>query len=273
MPNNPTSFRLPFQLSGDVHPDVVQAIRYAFTGLKDLNDANEALTAKVNANTESVAAVQAVTVVSGSGGSSTVTVNVGSVNDQSGNVLYALQQTDFGALVIVETASPFALSLNSAVTIPFYSVVANLGTGSITATPTLGDVNGVATWTIPKSQFALIFYDGRNWWATPMPQLPLSIAAVTSKYLVSYDANTGIFVALQPSVHNLSDSTTGSGKVVLDSAATLIRPNLISPVVTGVMSIIGLAVYPSNSAAISGGLVPGNLYRLGADPDIIAIVH
>ena len=35
----------------------------------------------------------------------------------------------------------------------------------------------------------------------------------------------------------------------------------------------GLNVYPDNASAISGGLVTGDLYRTGADPDFVAIDH
>lgn len=34
-----------------------------------------------------------------------------------------------------------------------------------------------------------------------------------------------------------------------------------------------LPVYANNAAAISGGLIAGNLYRTGADPDTVCIVH
>ena len=43
----------------------------------------------------------------------------------------------------------------------------------------------------------------------------------------------------------------------------------------GLPSIIGLnlPVYANNAAAISGGLVAGNLYRTGANPDPVCVVH
>jgi hypothetical protein len=34
-----------------------------------------------------------------------------------------------------------------------------------------------------------------------------------------------------------------------------------------------LPVFTNNAAAISGGLVAGNLYRTGGDPDLVAVVH
>ncbi len=38
-------------------------------------------------------------------------------------------------------------------------------------------------------------------------------------------------------------------------------------------AIFSLSVYANNAAAITGGLVAGNLYRTGADPDTVCIVH
>jgi len=34
-----------------------------------------------------------------------------------------------------------------------------------------------------------------------------------------------------------------------------------------------LPVYANNSAAVAGGLVAGDFYRTGADPDIVCVVH
>ena len=34
-----------------------------------------------------------------------------------------------------------------------------------------------------------------------------------------------------------------------------------------------LAIYANNAAAVAGGLVAGQLYRTGADPDVVCVVH
>ena len=56
MPNQPTSFRYPFDIDNieGIHPTLKSAIRYQFSGLKDLNDAIRKLNTKVNTNTESI---------------------------------------------------------------------------------------------------------------------------------------------------------------------------------------------------------------------------
>ena len=34
-----------------------------------------------------------------------------------------------------------------------------------------------------------------------------------------------------------------------------------------------LSVYANNAAALAGGLIVGDLYRTGADPDTVCVVH
>lgn len=34
-----------------------------------------------------------------------------------------------------------------------------------------------------------------------------------------------------------------------------------------------LAVYANNAAAVAGGLIAGQFYRTGADPDVVCVVH
>lgn len=35
----------------------------------------------------------------------------------------------------------------------------------------------------------------------------------------------------------------------------------------------GLLIFANNAAAIAGGLSPGQFYRVGGDPDLVAVVH
>ena len=37
--------------------------------------------------------------------------------------------------------------------------------------------------------------------------------------------------------------------------------------------ITGLSVYADNATALAGGLKVGQLYRTGADPDVVCVVH
>lgn len=39
------------------------------------------------------------------------------------------------------------------------------------------------------------------------------------------------------------------------------------------LSVVGLPVYANNAAALAGGLVAGDFYHTGGDPDLVAVVH
>jgi len=157
------------------------------------------------------------------------------------------------------------VTLDSGLVTPFYSVLANFGPIASLA-PSSGLVNGQAAWPLPANQFTLVFFDGTDWWVTPL--LPQDTPAVPHEWINSYDPFTGMFTQTQPSVYDLADSTVGSGPVVLDSGATLINSTLL-----GLPQIMPVGVFPNNAAAVAGGLQPGNLYRLGGDPDQLCIVH
>jgi hypothetical protein len=238
---------------------VAMAIRYAFTGILDVNNAIAALNTKVG---PAVAAAAATTSTTGGGGTETITANVGGVNNQTGNTSYTIVAADFGSLIICDTSSPFALTLANVVGSPFYAVIENLGTGVVTCTPQSGTVNNVSSVELISQQSGLLYFDGADFWITTLPQ-----------YLLG--------------------GYTGTGAVVLDSGAFLISPILDGTIIidsgsnvqcdsgsqftnatlVGVTSIKGLPIYANNAAAITGGLAVGNLYRTGANPDTICVVH
>lgn len=59
-----------------------------------------------------------------------------------------------------------------------------------------------------------------------------------------------------------TDSSYFAGKVGIGSSTP------VSP-----LRVVGLPVYANNAAAIAGGLAAGDLYRTGADPDPVMVVH
>lgn len=250
-------------LHGKVDPVVVQAIHLIFNGVKDVHDATIALSKQhgttvqnVNNNSVSIGTLlQQFTAVEEA-------VPEGNVNQQT--VPYAVQNSDYGGVVILQGAGPYDVTLNSAVSMPYYTFCFNFGSVSATVTPDLAGatINNVASLTLRVNQWMLIFFDGLNWWALTFT-LPQSIVKVASQWLDSYDAATGLFTQSQPAASDLSNGTTGSGAVVLGTAPTLVSPVTVS----------GLQVFANNAAAITGGLVAGQLYRTGADPDLVAVVH
>jgi len=58
---------------------------------------------------------------------------------------------------------------------------------------------------------------------------------------------------------------TGDWWVILCKALTAID--------TDHRKAVGLSVYASNALALTGGLVVGDLYRTGTDPDSVCVVH
>lgn len=58
---------------------------------------------------------------------------------------------------------------------------------------------------------------------------------------------------------DLSFGTNGTERLAISAA--------------GFLKLVGLPVYANNAAAISGGLVAGQVYRTGGDPDPVCVVH
>jgi hypothetical protein len=75
--------------------------------------------------------------------------------------------------------------------------------------------------------------------------------------------------------------TTGDNNTVIGNGATASATNVNNEVTIGNSSVTCirfathtvLPVYANNAAAIGGGLTSGMLYRTGADPDLVCIVH
>jgi len=168
--NQPTSFRYPFALPEDIHPQIKNALRLTYQGVKDLNDAIVALTPKVNANTASVKTVIQSVAIAGSSPPASFPV-FGKVNLQPNLTpgAYTTVQSDLAGLVVVNSAIPFAYTLNSGLMTPFFVTAFNIGTANVTATPSTGLVNNVASLVVLPNQFGIFYFDGTNWWGLIPP--------------------------------------------------------------------------------------------------------
>ncbi len=193
------SFRLPISIPEDAaHPAVREALLTHDNGLVSLNQALKALNSKITGKTSAVAPSTTTviqnseTIVQGSAG------NTGTVNNQSGNTSYATQQSDNGALIVLSDASPVALSLTTSLVLPWFCVPVNQGAGLVTITPAAGNINGGASITLPTGYFAVIAYDGANFWAATQPIVPVNTPAVAHQWLSAYNAATGAFTQTQP---------------------------------------------------------------------------
>lgn len=84
---------------------------------------------------------------------------------------------------------------------------------------------------------------------------------------LQFNADSDIDIASFNGDFNLSSANGGieisnAGTVILSSSATPPK-----------YSILSLPIFASNAAAISGGLTSNDLYRTGADPDLVCVVH
>ena len=129
MSSNPLkpSFRYPSALpAGVAHDSVVKAIQNNVNGLVDVNQAIVAIQSKIDS-----LKVGGTSTVATSGGSSSIVINgssfagQGGVNDQTGVTTYALVAHDNGILLILNDASPVAVSLNSGLATPYYLFITN----------------------------------------------------------------------------------------------------------------------------------------------------
>ncbi len=89
--------------------------------------------------------------------------------------------------------------------------VYNFGAGTRTATPSLGNVNNVASVALTEGQFGIFYFDGTDWWDV-FSLLPQSFPNVPGSFLDSYDALTGLFTASPAAVTvNFADGETVAG--------------------------------------------------------------
>jgi hypothetical protein len=215
------SFRLPpFIAPGNAHPEVIEAVNYAADGITDLNQAITSLKTQIDAKANATTTAAPSTNTTSSTESVTnVTIGGGPVNNQTGVTAYTTAQSDNGALLIFADASPVAVTLNNSVTLPWYCFVTNQGAGLVTLTPQQNTINGNASETVLQSYFAVIFFDGTNWWSSNIPIVPVNTPGVAHQWLASYNAATGAFTLSQPAFTDISGTAT-AGQVPALSALT-----------------------------------------------------
>lgn len=172
MSPSPASFRFPNTIPEEAaHPAVQKAIKDTFSALTDIYQAIPHLKSQIDALHAGMT-----TIVNQGSGGGTVIINgsnfpgLGGLNNQTGNTSYTTTQSDDGILLWLNNASPVAVSLNSALTTPFFLFAFNAGAGTVTFTPTSGTISylsnlGSASMPLATGLFALIVFDGVNWWA------------------------------------------------------------------------------------------------------------
>ncbi len=248
MANNPINFRIPsFDLNSEQGRQ--DAHRWTTQGIVDLNQAIAALVPKVHstATTANTAASSSSSSSSGvsSFNSETGAVvyfpTLGSVNDQLGVAAYTTQTTDNGAKIVVGDSSAVAVTLNSAVTAPWFCVIDNDSSAVANLAPTSGLLYGEQS--IQPSGFGIIYFDGTDFWCGATGVMPQTYIPVDFTFLTGYDATTGNFsAALIP--------------VSTDSSLGVVEPDNVT---IGIDSgMIYTKVYADSGAPGFSPVTPGN---------------
>lgn len=180
----------------------------------------------------------------GSSGGATSFLGQGLINDQSGETGYATAPSDSGILLILNDASPVAVSLTTDAA-PFYLFITNFGAGTATLAPSTGTINGGASLTLLQNQTVLAECDSTNWKTTAIPVSPASKPAVAHEWLTSYTAATGAFGQTQPAFADISGTAT-AGQVPALSA-------LSGQITTSQLPASGLSVTITTAKLTTGG--------------------
>lgn len=180
------SFRKPHTIpEGAAHPDVKEAIEDHDKNIVDLNQAIYALKPQITKIQEQVTTAASSTSASTAAAVAAARTEAesliadlvmsGRVNNQTRNTTYTTQNSDNGALVLLNDSSPIGVELNNSVSQPWYCFIENNGSSVVTLTPQQGLINGDSHLSIAASLWATVFFDGSNYWA----QTSASIAGVT----------------------------------------------------------------------------------------------
>jgi hypothetical protein len=162
----------------------------------------------------------------GGGGGGTPSAPGIVVSNQSGVTSYTTQMGDNGALIVLSDASAIAVSLASQDP-PWGAFVANIGAGVATLTPATGTINNAATLTVLSNSSAIIAFDGTNWWATPVPIVPVNTPAIAHEWLNSYNAATGVFTQTQPAFTDISGTATAAQVPPLSGLSGSVTPGQV----------------------------------------------
>ena len=88
---------------------------------------------------------------------------LGTVNNQLGESSYETQQGDAGAKILVGDSGPVTVNLNPGVTLPWFTFIGNDSGASVFLMPDSGALHGLQS--IYPGGFAIVFYDGTDFWA------------------------------------------------------------------------------------------------------------
>lgn len=234
------------KISGDVPWEVRQHLELIYGKLN-----NHAQAIVASHTTQSTATTTIEQIASGSTGGGGSTSMGMTVNDQSGAVAYTTGPGDNGTLIILDDASPIAVTLGTGVAIPWSVFFTNLGSGLATFTPQSGTINGSATFALPLNYTSIIAFDGTNFFATALPIVPATFTPVAHEFLTGYNATTGLFTAAQPAIADVSGLTAA-----LASLAPIASPTFTGTVTQPDATVLTAATTATSATAGAGTALP-----------------
>ena len=183
----------------DVDWEVRRHLQLIYQKLGNHVQAMSLLTARVNA----IKTNSTTTSTAPSGGAS-VPISLGGVNNQAGTTTYETTPGDDGVVLILNDASPVAVTLNSSAPPNFYLYVTNFGAGLVTLTPSSSTINGAANFTVPTDGLTIVLWDGNFWWASAVSAPTGFTGTITTAKLTTGGSNgsmqfqSGILVSQTP---------------------------------------------------------------------------
>lgn len=215
----------------------------------------DALTKTTAANTTAINTISSSETVTPSSSSS-----IGFVNNQTGNTTYATTQADAGAFIILDDASPIAVTLTSdpSIQLPWETNFLNLGVGIATLTPATGTINGLASLTLPQNGYVTVSFDGTNFWLGPPPQIITKGGTVLNP-----TAPINVIVWFAPysfTITNVLGYTSGTTGSVINAQRNGSLPLLVSNLTLG-----------SANTWTDGGAVQNTAVSIGDKLEIVIV--
>lgn len=226
---NLESFRYPFETEIANESDGAKAAhRNAYQGILDLNQAVASLKSQLTSATTTTSSSSSSTSTSSSSSTGTQTVvtntattTIGYVNDQTGVTAYTTLQSDYAKFIILDDASPIAVTLSvassaPAITTPWYAIFLNFGAGTTTLTPISGTISyqgnlAAASMPVAQGSAATVVYDGSNFWAELIPLIGGVVTQIIAGNNVTISPTSGVGAVTVNATGTITGVTAGTG--------------------------------------------------------------
>lgn len=244
-----------YQTAGDHDQAIVQVNSKIGT-----STSTSSTSTNTSSSTSTVTSAQATSIAS-TQAASVIAQTFGVVNPQSGTA-YTAQSGDYAGLITFNNAAPVAAALNSLVLPQWFTAMENLGAGTVTVTPDVGLINGLASIPLVTGAGALIYRnpDGTNWSALtiPAPSGGSGVASLQGETgAVTLTSSGATVVITTPTSSTINLESTGGGGSYLKGTVTIAFGGATTGSFSGTATIAGATV---SMAAIC---TPGNALNIG----------